>query len=263
MVRYILVVIAFYFVCCAMAFGQPATTDHKGATDTRLRPDMRDHSSLKSTGDDTRELRDFRKSAMDRVDSIDAPAEIGQLSFGAASPMQIPKKEPKTLKKHDRVNIIVREESQFNSQGTTDLKKNADVDAKVDSYVKLNVAKFSVEGKTPAITPEIKAELQRDFKGEGTVTRSDSFTARIGAEIVDVKPNGVLVLQAHKHTQRDEEEQDYLLTGECRAEDVQADNTVISSVLTELNLKITGKGAVPDTAKRGWVPRLLDFANPF
>ena len=261
MVRYILVVVAFYFVCCAMAFGQPAPADRsKGATDTRQHPESRDRTVMKSTGDDVREIR---KSLMDRADSIDAPAEMGQLSFSSASPMQVPKKEPKTLKKHDRVSIVVREESQFNSQGTTDLKKNADVDAKVDSYIKLNAAKFSIEGKTPAVTPEIKAELQRDFKGEGTVTRSDSFTARIGAEIVDVKPNGVLVLQAHKHIQRDEEEQDFLLTGECRAEDVGADNTVISSALTELNMKMTGKGAVPDTAKRGWVPRLLDFANPF
>ena len=173
MFRYTLVVIAFYFVCCAMAFGETAPADRgKGATDTRQHPESRDRATSKTTGEDVRDPRDIRRSVMDRADSIDAPAEQGQLSYSAASPMQVPKKEPKTLKKHDRVAIVVREESQFNSQGTTDLKKNADIDAKVDSYVKLNLGKFAVEGKNPAITPEIKAELQRDFKGEGTIDES-------------------------------------------------------------------------------------------
>ena len=262
MIRYILVVVTFYFVCCAMAFGQTpsSTVDRSKSGDSRLNPDPRERGPMKAS-DDVRDIR--RNSINDRADSIDAMAEPGQLTFGSASPMQVPKKEPKTLKKHDRVSILVREESQFNSQGSTDLKKSADVDAKVDTYIKLNAAKLSIEGKTPAVTPEIKAEFSRDFKGEGTVNRSESFTARIGAEIVDVKPNGVLVLQARKHIKHNDEEQDFLLTGECRAEDIGADNTIPSSSLTDLNMAMTGKGAVTDTSRRGWVPRLLDFANPF
>src|SRR5205809_372618 len=43
----------------------------------------------------------------------------------------VPEPEPKVLKKHDLLNIVVREESQSTSKGTTDLKKSADLDAKV------------------------------------------------------------------------------------------------------------------------------------
>src|SRR5258708_5328840 len=119
--------------------------------------------------------------------------------------MAVPKPEPRTVKKHDIVTIIVREESQFSTKGTTDLKKNADIDAKLDSYIKFDLNKFGFQGVTPSTTPELKAEMQRNFKGDAQVDRADNFTARIGAEVLDVKPNGTVVLQARKHIKTDDE----------------------------------------------------------
>src|SRR5258708_35493546 len=177
--------------------------------------------------------------------------------------MAVAQEKPRVIKKHDLVTIIVREESQSSSTGTTDLKKNSDIDAKIDAYVKLNLKKLSLDAKNPATSPEIKAEFSRNFKGDATVDRSDTLTARIGAEVLDVKPNGTLVLQARKRIKTDEEEQEFILTGVCRAEDVGPDNTVLSNTLNDLDVRKGTKGAARDTTKRGWIPRLLDFANPF
>jgi flagellar L-ring protein precursor FlgH len=80
---------------------------------------------------------------------------------------------------------------------------------------------------------------------------------------MDVKPNGNLVLSATKHVKMDEEEQYFTLTGVCRAEDVTADNTILSTQLENLDFVKTTKGAVHDTAKRGFIPKLLDTLNPF
>src|SRR5437868_6153669 len=45
-------------------------------------------------------------------------AKVSQVSFFA-----VPAPEPKTIKKHDLVTIIIREASEFKSSGTSDLKK--------------------------------------------------------------------------------------------------------------------------------------------
>jgi flagellar L-ring protein precursor FlgH len=66
-----------------------------------------------------------------------------------------------------------------------------------------------------------------------------------------------------KTIQTDEEEQSVILSGVCRAEDITADNTVLSTQLHDLTVRKTHKGAVRDTTKRGWIPRLLDVLNPF
>ena len=249
MIRFTLVVVAVYAICCAMAFGETAPNE-SGPNRDRTASHPRQHD-----GNDQRS-----GSGENTSGSLLDPSFT---TYASASSMAIPKRQPRTLKQHDIVTIIVREDSQASTTGTTDLKKSADLDAKIDSYVKINLSKLSLDGKNPAITPEIKGEFSRNLKGEAQVDRSDTFTARIGAEVLDVKPNGTLVLQARKHIKTDDEEQEFVLTGTCRAEDVSPDNTVLSNTLNDLDLKKSTKGAARDTTKRGFIPRLLDFINPF
>jgi flagellar L-ring protein precursor FlgH len=246
MIRYYIVVLAVYAICCAAAHGQPAPGT---ASPTRERPKERSEAA-------EREAEATSGGSMLR-----AGGSSMKYSSRNAAAVQAP--QPRTIKQHDLVTIIVREESQSSSTGTTDLKKNADLDVKADSYLKLNVKNFAVEGVTPATTPELKVSGSRNLKGEAQVDRTDVLTARIGAEVVDVKPNGTLVLQAHKFIKTDDEEQEFTLTGTCRAEDVSPDNSVLSTTLHDLNVKKNSKGAARDTTKRGWIPRLLDFINPF
>lgn len=175
----------------------------------------------------------------------------------------VPEPEPKVIKKHALVNIVVREESQSASKGVTDLKKSAELDTKVDSFVKFHPASFSILGQTATNPPQIKLSGERNYKGDATANRADSVVARIQAEVIDVKPNGTLVLQARKRIKSEDEEQSIILTGVCRVEDVDASNSVLSTDLHDLDLKKTTKGAVRDTTKRGLLPRLLDFINPF
>lgn len=93
--------------------------------------------------------------------------------------------------------------------------------------------------------------------------RTDTLTARITGEVVDVKPNGTLVVQARKSIRTDEEEQQFVMTGICRAEDVAADNTVLSNQMYDLQLQKNHKGTVRSATKRGLLGQLLDFVNPF
>jgi flagellar L-ring protein precursor FlgH len=192
-----------------------------------------------------------------------AAADQGQAKLSDLSFFAVPDPEPKFMRKHDLVTIIVREESESKSEGTTDLKKQADMDAKVDAFINFSLKNFALKPNVGSTTPEIKLDGSRNFKGEATVDRSDSLTARITAEVVDVKPNGTLVLQARKRIKTDEEVQQFILTGICRAEDVLPDNTILSTQMYDLELNKSHKGAVRDTTKRGWVPKLLDAINPF
>ncbi len=80
---------------------------------------------------------------------------------------------------------------------------------------------------------------------------------------MDVKPNGTFAVQARKRIKHDEEEQEYTLTGICRAGDLTPDNTLLSTQMHDLSIERLTKGAVRDTTNRGWIPKLLDFVNPF
>jgi flagellar L-ring protein precursor FlgH len=171
--------------------------------------------------------------------------------------------EPHVLKKHDLISIVVNESSKSQTTGTADDQRSADFDAKVDSFIKFNLAKLTLRGGNSSDIPEAKFEGSRDFKGQGEYDRSDTLVTRLEAEVIDVKPNGMLVVEAKQHIKIDEEEVTETLTGSCRVQDVDAANSVLSTNLMDLDLQKSTKGQVHDTAKRGLIHRLLDFVNPF
>ncbi len=192
------------------------------------------------------------------------PVDPGQAQLANVSYFSVPEPEPRVIKKHDQITIIIREESEFSSEGTTETKKEAMIDARVTEFIKLSLADFAVRGGGVGDNPpSIVADASREFTGEGTVDRTDSFTARVTAKVLDVKPNGTLVLEGRKQITTDDEYQRFLVTGICRAEDVSADNTVLSTQLADFNLRKTHKGNVRNATKKGFFPKLLDVINPF
>jgi len=193
-----------------------------------------------------------------------AGADRGQARLSDVSFAAVPEPVPRTLRKHDQVTIIVREESEFRTRGSSEFKKEAEFEARLEEFIKLSVRNAEIEGGAQGPNPPaIRATGKRDFKGEGLVNRSDRFTTRVQAEVVDVKPNGTLVLQARSHIKTDDEERFFLLSGSCRVEDVNADNTILSSQLFDKDLRQTSKGTVRQATRRGWLSHLLDAVNPF
>ena len=59
-----------------------------------------------------------------------------------------------------------------------------------------------------------------------------SFT--IAATVVDIRPNGNLVVEAHQHVQDNEDIWDQSLSGLIRPQDVLPNNTVLSQNIAEL-----------------------------
>ena len=175
----------------------------------------------------------------------------------------VPDLTPKVLKKHDLLTIIIHEEGNNSSNGSEDLTKQADLDAKLNNFVKLNLGKMKLTGVTPNVAPELNATGARDFHTSGTVQRQDIVTDRITAEVLDVKPNNTLVLQARKRIKADSEFQEFIMTGICRAEDVTADNTVLSTQCYDLAIQKQNTGEIPRTNQKGLIPKLLDFVDPF
>ncbi|HEX3357957.1 MAG TPA: flagellar basal body L-ring protein FlgH [Tepidisphaeraceae bacterium] len=184
--------------------------------------------------------------------------KASQISFFAVPPVQ-----PKLLKKHDLITIIVSEESQYKSEGDADLKREADLDAKIEQFIKFSLNNASLQNAIGQEIPEIKMDATRNSKNTATVDRSDSLTLRVQAEVIDVKPNNTLVVQARATITTDDEVQSMVLSGTCRAEDITPDNTVLSTQLFDKNVTKMHKGMVRDTTKRGVVWRLLDVLNPF
>lgn len=171
-------------------------------------------------------------------------------------------KPPKEFRIHDLVSIIIRKQKKFEAESELESRKKFDIKSELEAFFK------PIDGGLGATTftrgkPNVDYKFSTRLKSEGENTREDSFVTRVTAEIIDVKPNGNLVLQARDRFQHEEEVSVVTLTGTCRSSDVTPDNTILSTQIASLDIRVDNRGAVRDAATRGWIPKLLDFAKPF
>lgn len=168
--------------------------------------------------------------------------------------------EPRKYEVHDLVTLIIDETSSAESKQTLDTKKDYDIGADVTSFPDLvELLELRLEEGDRSPVASLGIDSNQKFKGEGTAKRSDRFVARITAEIIDVKPNGTLVVEARKTVQsQNGESKTIVLSGVCRQEDITDSNTINSSQLANLNIAQTTEGEVTKTAEKGLIPRVLE-----
>jgi len=73
----------------------------------------------------------------------------------------------------------------------------------------------------------------------------------------------MLVLEARKRIQHDDEISTITLTGNCRKEDVTPENTVLSTQLADASVSVVNRGALRAASSRGWISKFLDWLKPF
>lgn len=198
---------------------------------------------------------------------VSAPADPGGSQIdpriAAQSLFAVPPPQRRIIQPHDLITIIIKEQSEFKSEGTSKLDKKADLQAAINQFIKLNLGNASLENGVGSVTPKIDLSGERSFDGKGSAERKDSLSVRLQAIVVDVKPNGTLVLSARRHIKTDDEDRTYLVSGMARVEDVTTDNTVLSTQMYDFDLRQDSKGTVREATRRGWLPKLLDAINPF
>lgn len=197
----------------------------------------------------------------DEPRAADGPGRVGvpaASALRATSLMYVDEPKPREFRAHDIVTIVVDETSKQTSKQTLDTKKDYNLQDSLNQFPSL-AAFLQFELRNGIGNPvEVDVNSHNKFKGEGTYDRSDRFTARISATILDVKPNGVLVLEARKTRTTDEETQTMVLSGTCRQEDITTSNTVLSSQIADMTLVQKNEGQVKDTANKGFIPRILE-----
>jgi flagellar L-ring protein FlgH len=186
----------------------------------------------------------------------------GALSQAIASnsfiAVQIP--EPRQYAENDLVTIIIRESFKTDLRSILKTEKDVELAAEITAIPELEkLLELVVTPETfPNGNPELGITATNDLDGKGRYQRIESMTGRMTARIVDVKPNGTLVLEAHQSVANDEEIQAIILTGTCRASDITVDNTVLSTELYDLSLSKQHKGELKKATSKGFLTKFFE-----
>lgn len=95
--------------------------------------------------------------------------------------------------------------------------------------------------------------------GEGTTSRSAKLTSTITCRVVDVTPQGNLVIEGLRSVKVNRDTQILRISGTVRYDDISQRNIVLSSAIADLKIELIGKGPINVQQKPGIFTRIFRF----
>jgi flagellar L-ring protein FlgH len=173
-----------------------------------------------------------------------------------------PESEQRELQLNDIITVLVDYKSALQSGGDSNSKKTASFNAVLSDWLKFD-GKNILPAPQNNGDPKITGAVTSQFKTQADIQQKDALTFKIAAAVVDIRPNGNLVIEARSEVQNDDEVWEQSLTGVVRRQSIGPDRTVRSDDIAERRIRIRKKGFVHDGTNRGWLVKWYDQVKPF
>ncbi len=169
----------------------------------------------------------------------------------------------KTWHEHDQVTIVVLEASRVERSQELQTDKSWDLALEVAAWTDFFNAGNLFTANGGNNLPRFEFAGVKGFDGEGDYGSEEEITFRTTATVLEVLPNGNLVLQARHTTKTDNETTAKTTTGSLDPRHIAPDDTILHWRLYDLDLNIQNSGMVKEAATKGIVAQILDVIFAF
>jgi flagellar L-ring protein FlgH len=149
----------------------------------------------------------------------------------------------KAVRAHDPIAVVVSESLTASTDGTVKNQRASTATSQVSQLL----SKLSASN---ALNNLLNQSSSSSLNAQGQSVTDSSITTTLGGEVVDVLPNGMLVIQVVRQLTFNQQTQLIRLRGLVRPEDVNAQNQVMSTAITDMELEVVGKGIINDSTYR-------------
>lgn len=157
----------------------------------------------------------------------------------------------------DLVTIIISESTKASNRASTETEKSLNTDGKISVKGFLQWVTNLPETISPI--EDINFTPSEEFQGEGRVSTQGTFSTRLTATVVDILPNGNLVIEGTREISIAEDSATLGLKGVIQPTDLTADNTILSSQMAEMEIIYESEGIIADRQHDGILSRIFNF----
>ena len=154
----------------------------------------------------------------------------------------------------DVLSVVLSESTNASNSAETTTTKDDDMENSVSALL----------GVVPTLNGnEIfnnELESKRKFTGKGESEQSNSLSGEIAVMVVDILPNGNLVVRGEKLIGLNQGSEFIRISGLVRPLDVSTNNTIMSRKLANARIYYGGGGVIAEANTRGWLSRM--FSSP-
>ena len=149
----------------------------------------------------------------------------------------------KAFRLHDPISIVVSESLAASTDGTVKNSRASNASTQISAL-------FGKLSASNALNNLVNQTSSSGLNAQGQSVTNSSLSTILGGEVVDVLPNGMMVIQAVRQVAFNQQTQLIRLRGLVRPDDINSQNQVLSTTITSLELEVVGKGIINDYTYR-------------
>ncbi|MEE9255916.1 MAG: flagellar basal body L-ring protein FlgH, partial [bacterium] len=146
----------------------------------------------------------------------------------------------------DIITVIINESSNAKKEADTEIQKNSTLRYTIPAIPGFGEPLAAPSGRARRFDPNdtLRATSLNQSDAETEIELTDSLKATVSARVMEVLPNGNLMIEGRREIITNEETLIITVSGLVRPEDIGADNTVQSKFLADAKIVYAGEGAL-------------------
>jgi len=157
----------------------------------------------------------------------------------------------RAMRPHDLISVVVSESLAASTDGTVKNSRASNASSAISGL-------FGTLHAGNALQNLINQTSSSGLNAQGASATNSSLSTTFGGQVIEVLPNGMLVIEAARQVEFSQQTQTIVLRGLVRPEDISQQNQVLSTAISSLELEVRGKGIINDyTHRQNAIVRLL------
>jgi flagellar L-ring protein precursor FlgH len=158
----------------------------------------------------------------------------------------------RAMRPHDLISVVVSENLAASTDGTVKSSRASNASSSVTGLIGTLHAGNALQNL-------VNQTSSAGLNAQGASATNSSLTTTLGGQVVEVLPNGMLVIEAARQVEFSQQMQTIILRGLVRPEDISQENQVLSTAISSLEVQVRGKGIINDyTHRQNLLVRLLE-----
>lgn len=152
----------------------------------------------------------------------------------------------------DILTVVLVERTAASKESSTSTAKGTSI----DTGFPVILGKPPTHNGTEILNNELSSD--NSFKGEADSSQSNRLDGNITVTVAERMPNGNLLVRGEKRITLNQGEEYIRLQGIVRPVDIGPQNSVPSTKLADAQIAYSGKGALADANRAGWLSRFFN-----
>jgi flagellar L-ring protein precursor FlgH len=158
----------------------------------------------------------------------------------------------RAMRPHDLISVVVSENLAASTDGTVKNSRSSNASSAITGLM-------GTLHSGNAMQNLVNQNSAAGLSAQGASATNSSLSTTLGGQVVEVLPNGMLVIEAARQVEFSQQTQTIVLRGLVRPEDISQENQVLSTAISSLEVQVRGKGIVNDyTHRQNALVRLLE-----